>query len=147
MICANFVGAHSGIRLGVSAKRSLVKDCENLETLKAHLLESSSEEIAKAVEAIGSTRVTDRIDEINTRIDDVLTKQDWKDALKLIDGKRIGNKMAHIVGVRNASDLMRAISANIQISEIPEVADLAKQLNESMPNKAEQATANAAPVL
>lgn len=146
IISANYVGAHCGIRLGVSAERSLVRNCADLTQLKQHLCESSSNEVAKAIQVLGHETVSARVDEINIRIDQVLAANDWNEALKLIDGKRIGNAIAKTIGVRNATDLIRSISSNISVDSIPETKSIASRLKPKEPNKTLLLTPDPPPV-
>jgi len=144
LISANYVAAKCGIRLGVSVKRSVQKSCENKEELLHKLKGSSQEELNKATDAVGDGQIESLVEEINQEMDEVVATKDWRKALQRIDGKSIGNAIARRIGVRNAIDLMRCISANINVDSVEVARELSEQLVTAMPNKVLEATAASA---
>lgn len=123
-ICANKVAARCGIRLGVSVQRAELARLDDSNALMESLKRSSQEELAKAATAVGDEAIEGIIKETQDDIDNIRNSRDWKRALKMVNGKRVGNKIARILGVRNASDLMRAVSAGVRNDRIPQVHEL-----------------------
>jgi ABC-type cobalamin/Fe3+-siderophores transport system ATPase subunit len=136
IISANFVAARCGIRLGVSVKRSVQKSCRDRSELLDKLTESSQEELAKATSALGNAEIESMLDEIDREIEEIVSNRDWRNALVRVDGKAVGNKIAQLIGVRNAIDLMRSIAANVAVDSHDSTRSLAQQVLGTMPNKA-----------
>lgn len=124
VICAVAVAARSGIRLGVSVKRSVLRDCCSNEAVLQKLKESSREELAKATVALGDEAIEQAMKDVSSRIDEIAAAKDWFGALQYVDGKKVGNAVAHMVGLRSALDLVRTIAANVKVTAIPEVKRL-----------------------
>jgi ABC-type cobalamin/Fe3+-siderophores transport system ATPase subunit len=144
LISANYVAAKCGIRLGVSVKKSVQKSCGSKEALLEKLKDSSQEELNKATNAIGDSEIVALVEKIDQEISDIIDSKDWQKALHRIDGKSIGNKVARRIGVRNAIDLMRCVSANIPVNTVEVACELSEQLINAMPNKSLEATATSA---
>ena len=107
LICAAAVAARCGIRLAVSVKRSLLRDCSSNEDVLTKLKESSQEELAKATVALGEEAIEKVMTEVSSRIDVIVASNDWFGALQHVDGKKVGNAVAHMLGLRSALDLIR----------------------------------------
>jgi ABC-type cobalamin/Fe3+-siderophores transport system ATPase subunit len=133
LIGANLVASKCGMRLGVSIARSVKRSCDTTETLIKHLKQSSQEELSKAACAMGNDKIEGMITELNKTIDKALKVRDWTFALKVIDGKAIGNAVAKQIGIRNAIDLMRSISTNIKPELVEEIKQLSASLIEKIP--------------
>jgi len=133
LIGANLVASKCGMRLGVSIARSVKRSCDTTETLINHLKQSSQEELSKAACAMGNDKIEGMITELNKTIDKALKVRDWTFALKVIDGKAIGNAVAKQIGIRNAIDLMRSISTNIKPELVEEIKQLSASLIEKIP--------------
>jgi len=129
VICAGAVAARCGIRLGVSVKRSVLRDCSSSTDVLQKLKESSQEELAKATLALGEETVERVLCEVSDRIDHIAATHDWLGALQYVDGKKIGNAVARMIGLRSALDLVRSVSANVKVATIPEVKSLADRLD------------------
>lgn len=137
-IYANNVAATCGIRLGVSVARSVLKDCHDKNSLLEELKASSQKELAKATESLGDDKIETLISDTEKKIDKIIADKDWMGGLALIDGKRIGTAIANMIGLRNPSDLMRSIAANIEITDIHEVKDLSDSIAAKIRNNSSQ---------
>lgn len=135
LICANYVASKCGIRLGVSVQRSVLRECTDRTELIKSLKASSQEELSKATKALGDNKIEEHINEIEDVINQILQERNWKKALTYIDGKKVGNKIAQLVGVRSAIDLIRSIAANILTDEIEELQILSKKFKDRIPAK------------
>jgi energy-coupling factor transporter ATP-binding protein EcfA2 len=138
LICANRVAARCGIRLGVSVKRAVLRECASTQALLAKLKDSSQEELAKAAAALGDATIEAIVVETEKEVDRVVAERDWKTALALIDGKKVANQLAVLVGVKSAIDLMRSIAANVRVDEVPEVQALSERLRSPLTTPAAQ---------
>lgn len=128
LVYANVVASNCGIRLGVSIERSVLTECRNTDDLIKHLKASSQAELSKAAEAMGDSAIEKLIAQTQQAIDQVLKKRDWLKALSYINGKRLGNEIAHKIGVRNAIDLMRSVAANVDVKSVTEVNALSENI-------------------
>jgi len=133
LIYANTVAANCGIRLGVSVAKSVLRDCQDKSSLLVELKASSQAELAKATESLGDDKIEALISATEEKIDQIIESKDWLGGLTLIDGKKIGAAIANMIGVRNPSDLMRSIAANIDFSDIQEVYELSCSIAEKFP--------------
>lgn len=132
LICASVVAARCGIRLGVSITRAVLRECASTEDLMCQLRQSSQAELAKAAAALGDDAIERTIRETAAELDRIRKELDWASALAFVDGKRIANDIAHLMGVRNSIDLMRSVSSNLASSSTLEttwlISEFARRL-------------------
>lgn len=128
LIVGNRVAAECGIRLGVSVERSALKGCTRKEELLRILRQSSQSEVAKAQGALGEATVDGIVEDAYREIDGIRARRDWAGALRYLDGKGVAHVIASRVGLRNAIDLMRAISASLSATEFEAVLRLSQRI-------------------
>lgn len=132
LICANLVAARCGIRLGVSVRKSVLKECNSRDELLQHLTESSQEELAKAATALGRQAIEEWLNSGDTEIDRIISASDWKAALHYVDGKRVANAVARLVGLPTSIELIRCVATNIALDRIPEINTLSSAIRQAV---------------
>ncbi len=73
-----------------------------------------------------------RLDQELEKIDKILVDRNVENALKVLPGKELLQKLAPKAGCKNGTDLMRSIKRNLTIESYPIVNALAEEIKASI---------------
>lgn len=127
-IAARRVIARAKINLAVSVERHVLTRASTRDALVVELRIAAQAEIAKASTSIGPQQLESLIDTELANIDTLIRANDYVQALRLLPGKELLNRLAPRAGCRNGTDLMRSLKRNFGPADFSRTLELKKAI-------------------